>query len=213
MFLHSVYIGFRLCAFGEAFGRHVFDALEGTRDSCGRNVLLACSPARPRPAALPCAPTRPACGILGHALHEKGLQRQKGVGSTGQQPETKSASRSGDKPRINRLSTGDFVSAFGLHRISLVRASGETFRRRFVSALEGMMDPCLLGEQFCWHLVLPDSRPAAPPCAPTRPARGMSGFWTRQVSGFWTRQVLVHLVLRSFPASGRLEVSCLANML
>ena len=96
-----------VCAFGEAFRRHVFDALEGTKDSCGRNVLLACSPARPRPAALPCAPTRPACGILGHALHEKGLQRQKGVGSTGQQPETKSASRSGDKPRINRLSTGD----------------------------------------------------------------------------------------------------------
>ena len=24
-------------------------------------------------------------------------------------------------------------------------------------------------------------RPAAPPCAPTRPSRGMSGFWTRQL--------------------------------
>ena len=26
-------------------------------------------------------------------------------------------------------------------------------------------------------------RPAVPPCAPTRAARGMSGFWTRQVTG------------------------------
>ena len=30
-------------------------------------------------------------------------------------------------------------------------------------------------------------RPAAPPCAPTRPARGMSGFWTRQLFAPVTR--------------------------
>ena len=30
-------------------------------------------------------------------------------------------------------------------------------------------------------------RPAAPPCAPTRPARGMSGFWTRQVQIYISR--------------------------
>ena len=40
-----------------------------------------------------------------HALHVKGLQRQIGVGTLG----TKSASRPGDKPDVNRSSTGRFV--------------------------------------------------------------------------------------------------------
>ena len=92
----------------------------------------------------------------------------------------KIASRPGDKPWMNHSSTGDFVPAFGLHRISLVRASGKTFGRRVFDALEGTRDPCLLGDQFCWHLVLPDPAPS-PRRAPTRPARGMSGFWIRQV--------------------------------
>ena len=35
---------------------------------------------------------------------------------------------------------------------------------------------CSVGVLSC-----PRPRPAAPPCAPTRPARGMSGFWIRQV--------------------------------
>ena len=52
------------------------------RLSLGRSVLSAPRTARPRLAAPPCAPTRPArdmSGIFpGHALHEKGLQRQKG---------------------------------------------------------------------------------------------------------------------------------------
>ena len=78
---------------------------------------------------------------------------------------TKSASRPVDKPRINRSSTADFVPAFGLHNISLVRASGGTFRRRFHDALESTRVLCLLGEQFCWHPVPRD--PAPPPrCAP-----------------------------------------------
>ena len=52
-----------------------------------------------------------------------------------------------------------------LHRISLVRASGRTFRRFVFDALGGTRASCLLGEQFCWHPVLPD--PAPPPrCAP-----------------------------------------------
>ena len=41
--------------------------------------------------------------VPGHALHEKGLQRQIGVGTLGQQTGTKSAFRPGDKPLINRL--------------------------------------------------------------------------------------------------------------
>ena len=90
----------------------------------------------------------------------------------------KSASRPGDKPRMNRLSTADFVPAFGLPRVSLVRTSGETFGRLVFDALEGPRDACPLGDQFCWHHpVLPD--PAWPPRrAPPRPARGMFGFWT-----------------------------------
>ena len=42
------------------------------------------------------------CLWPGHALHEKGLQRQKMFRSTGQQPRTKSASRPAYKPLINR---------------------------------------------------------------------------------------------------------------
>ena len=64
-------------------------------------------------------------------------------------------------PVINRLSTGDFVPAFGLHRISLVRASGETLKRRFFDYLDGTSEASSLDEQFCWHTVLP--YPAPPP--------------------------------------------------
>ena len=95
--------------------------------------------------------------VPGHALHEKGLQRQKRRRSTGQQPRTKSAPRPADKPRFNR----SFRSFIGLHRISLVCSSGETFRRRLFDALESAGEDCPLGEQFCWRTVLPD--PAPPP--------------------------------------------------
>ena len=68
------------------------------------------------------------------------------------------------------MSTVDFVTAFGLNGISLVRASGGTFRRRVFDALEGMRDPCPLGEQFCWHPVLPDpALPSAGSPDPNRP--------------------------------------------
>ena len=84
----------------------------------------------------------------------KKITKTKRRRSTGQQPGNKSASRLALKPDINRLSTADFDPAFGLHRISLVRASGETFRRRVFDALEGTRDTCLLGEIVCWHPVL-----------------------------------------------------------
>ena len=81
-----------------------------------------------------------------------------------------SAFRLGDKLRINRLFAAGFVPAFGLNRISLVRASGEAFRRRVFDTLESTRDLCFTGDQFCWHPVLPDP---APPFAgrpdPTRP--------------------------------------------
>ena len=49
---------------------------------------------------------------------------------------------------------------FCLHRISLVRASGETLKRRFCDPLEGTRDLCFLAEQVYWHPTLPD--PARP---------------------------------------------------
>ena len=118
--------------------------------------------------------------IPGHALREKGLQRQKSVESTGQQPGTKSASRPADKPVTHRLSTGGFVPAFGLHRVSLVRASGRTFRRRVLDSLEGARNACLLGELFCRRQSCPT--PPRRPAVRSDPTRGMLGFWIRQVS-------------------------------
>ena len=95
----------------------------------------------------------------------KGFRETNKHRSTGQQPGTKSTSRPAGKPRINCLSTADFLPAFGLHRISLVRASGETFRRRVFNALGSTKDGCLLGELFC---STPPRRPAVRP-DPTRP--------------------------------------------
>ena len=93
----------------------------------------------------------------GHALHEKGLQRQQGGGPLVGSQERRALLG----PLISRLQTADFVPAFGLHKISLVRASGETFRRRFFDALGGTRVACLLGELFCRRSILPG--PAPPP--------------------------------------------------
>ena len=124
--------------------------------------------------------------IPGHALHEKGLQRQiRRRRSTGQQPGTKSASRLGDKPVINRLSSGRCVppSVYIGFRLFC-----------FWRDVQATCSPCLGGYEgrLCpGRTVLSASsparvRPAAPPCAaPTQPAGGMSGFWTRQV-GKWS---------------------------
>ena len=112
--------------------------------------------------------------------------------STGQQPGTESASRPSHKPLTNRPSTADFVPAFGLHRISLVRASGRTFRQYVLDDLEGTREACGL---FPGRTVLSASRPdrprpVAPPCAPSRPACGMFGFWNRQVAAQSPNQAL-----------------------
>ena len=74
--------------------------------------------------------------------------------STGQQPGTKSASRPAVKPRFNR----GFRSSIALHRISLVGASWE-MRRCVFDAFGGTREVCFLGEEFCWHPVLPDPAP------------------------------------------------------
>ena len=93
--------------------------------------------------------------IPGHALHEKGLQRQKSLGPLVSNQEERALLL----PVINRGSTADFVPAFGLHRISLVRASGEAFKGRVFDALEGTRNSRPLGDQFCWHPVVPDIAP------------------------------------------------------
>ena len=86
--------------------------------------------------------------VLGHAVHETGLQRQIGVGT----PVSSQAKRALAAPLINRLSTAGqprvnrcFCSSVGLHRISLVRASGETSKRCFFEFLEGTVDFYSLG--------------------------------------------------------------------
>ena len=62
----------------------------------------------------------------------------------------------------------------------IVRASEETFRTAVFGTLEGKREVRPLGGPISRRPVLPG--PAAPPCAAlTRPARDMSGFWTRQV--------------------------------
>ena len=59
-------------------------------------------------------------------------------------------------PLVNR----EFVPTFGLHRILLVRAFGETFMQYFFDALEGTRVACFLGELFCRRPVLIDSIPS-----------------------------------------------------
>ena len=73
----------------------------------------------------------------------KRVYKDKRGRSTDQQPGTKGAPRPVDKPRINRLSTGDFVPACGLNRVSLVGASEGMFRTGFFVALEGTRDGCV----------------------------------------------------------------------
>ena len=63
----------------------------------------------------------------------------------------------GYQPLVNR----SLCSPINLHRISLVRASGATFRRRVFDALEKSRKDCPLGAQFYWKKVPLD--PAPPP--------------------------------------------------
>ena len=58
------------------------------------------------------------------------------------------------------MSTVDFVLAFGLHRISLVRSSAEMFRRYVLDALGGTREDCFLGGLFCRHPFLTNPAPS-----------------------------------------------------
>ena len=129
--------------------------------------------------------------VSGHALHEKGLQRQIRRLFTGQQPVTQNDRTPADKPRINRLLTANtqvanrgVCSSISLHRISFVRASEESSRTVVFDPLDGkkVVSP---GEQTRRRPNPP--RPASPRLASSRPvpsrtACDMFGCWTRQVS-------------------------------
>ena len=134
--------------------------------------------------------------IPGHALHEKGSQRQKSIGPLVSSQERRAAVVS----LINRLSTA---------RQPLVVFLDSVYIGCYLSVLPkkrpGRSSPVPWGSK--WTIVLwahrpasprpvppcPDPprlapprpappRPSAPPCpAPSRPAGGISGFWIRQV--------------------------------
>ena len=98
--------------------------------------------------------------VPGHALHEKGLQRQlRRRRYIGQQPGMKSGRRPADKPWVNR----GFCSSIGLHRVGFVRASRDTPRRVIFDRLGGARDGCLLGEPTRRRPVLPVPAPLRRP--------------------------------------------------
>ena len=137
---------------------------------------------------LMCAPCKKTYGIFpGQALHETGLQRQIGVGTLVSSQERRAAV----VPRISRGSTGyqpvvnrSLCSSIGLHRVSVVRVFEGTFRTVVLGALEGKRVGRFLGEPTRRRPVLtppPPCHTVLPCAALPRPARGMSGFWIRQV--------------------------------
>ena len=96
-------------------------------------------------------------------MHEKGLQRQKGVGTWTNSQERRAAV----VLVIKRGSTGYRIPPsvpIGLHRISFVRASENMFRTIVYDALGCKRDGCVLGEPTLRHPVLPG------PALPRRPA-------------------------------------------
>ena len=94
-------------------------------------------------------------------MHEKGNKQASVHWSAARDKECfSSRGETADEPLVNRWSTADFVPAFGLHRISLVRASGETFRQYVLDALEGAREACLLGGLFCRRPILTDPAPS-----------------------------------------------------
>ena len=148
------------------------------------------------PAAPPCA--APARGISGfcirqvprHALREKGLQRQRGVG-----PLVSSQDRGAHVvPRIIRGSSADQTRSFcppiGLHRISLVRASEESFKTVCASCPGRCEGQWTLGRTDLSFSFAPLPRRAR-----------MSRFWIRQVTSSWTE-------LTSRPASKHTKRWC-----
>ena len=121
--------------------------------------------------------------VPGHALHDKGLQKQKGVGPLVSSQEHRAL----PVPVTNRLSSGCQPLVVFLHRFKWDFACSFFWRvvqemfLRCLGRYEGHLSP---GRNVLSASCSALPRSAAPPCAPTRAARGMSGFWIRQVSLF-----------------------------
>ena len=123
---------------------------------------------------------------LGHALHQEGLHRQKGVVPLVSNQERRALMA----PVINRLATGrqPFVLLHSIYIGCRLSVLPKILPGGLSSVHWGANVRCSLGRTD-----LPPSHPAPPhlaplrpqappPCAaPPRPARGMSGFWIRQV--------------------------------
>ena len=85
---------------------------------------------------------------------------------------------------INRWSNGRFLPSAVYIGFLLFVLAKRRAEQLFYSALEGRRGGWLPRRPKCRHLFLPSvAPPRRPLCAvPTRPARCVSGFWTRQVS-------------------------------
>ena len=116
----------------------------------------------------------------GHALHEKGLQKQNGDGPLVSSQEQRALLA----PRKNLLSTGCQPVVVFLHLFkpdfvcSCFWGDVQAMCLRWLGGCEGRLS---LGRTFLSASNPAGPRPAASPCAPTRPARGMFGFLIRQV--------------------------------
>ena len=122
-----------------------------------------------------------------HAFHErKRFTKTNRLRYPGQQPGTKSASRPADKSRMNQSSTERFVPPpvyIGIRLFVLPKS-----RSRQLSSMPWRAR----GLVVSWAnrpVGVPSCRASCSPAtplraAPLRPARGMSGFWTRQVTKY-----------------------------
>ena len=116
-----------------------------------RTVILANSPARPRPATPPCAPTRSACGMSGFWTRQVRIRLFVLSG--------------GHSGQFSRCAGGQEIrTVFSIRWRARERDVSGPDRRNGVPSYPA------------------PPRSAARPCpAPTRPARGVSEFWVRQV--------------------------------
>ena len=180
------------------------------RRAQGTVGFWACCPAPPRPAAPPCAgrtqtargmfvfwtrqvqrsvgpvvntQERKQAAVSRTCLASKAFTQIKWRWSIAQQPGTKSAFRPTDKPLINRLSNRRCVPPSVYMGCSCFWENVQETCFRRLEGYKGRWSP----RRTVLSAFRPaQPRPAAQPCAPTRPARGMSGFWIRQVNKVYT---------------------------
>ena len=92
------------------------ERIQNTIDFCANHFVVISFYRSAQLDRLPCAGSYLAYNIPGHALHEKGLQRQKGVGTLVSSQEQRALlvpvinrGKTADKPRISRWSNAGSV--------------------------------------------------------------------------------------------------------